>query len=252
MSTITTEQAQSFVESLELPAPPPFVARMELGAPQITEGQKSAFVNGGSLTSFVSDLTAQHQSDVLNSTLLAQLAANKKFDREEQTVEWYKFYRNVLENVGWVIQAFDFTKFKASGATFTVDKVVLDLLASIASENEMEVVHETLHAFEALADEDNRLRIFDDQSHSLDKGNFQIAVASESGGVVAMKMAAFHFTTSQHVTRVLWFGFSSSKTDLYHGAQQISLNEEIYGQVRSPVVDKLGENAHRFIHNLEI
>ena len=50
--------------------------------------------------SFTENLSGQNKEDVLNSTLLAQLAANKKYDRKSQHDEWYMFYMKVLENVG--------------------------------------------------------------------------------------------------------------------------------------------------------
>ena len=46
--------------------------------------QEQGFVNGGSLASFTRQLSSVHRSDVLNSTLLAQLAASKYYDRNKE------------------------------------------------------------------------------------------------------------------------------------------------------------------------
>lgn len=53
----------------------------------------------------------------MNSTLLAQLAANKKFDRETDTANWYSEYANVLETVGWVVTSFGWVH-RGTTATF--------------------------------------------------------------------------------------------------------------------------------------
>ena len=45
---------------------------------------------------------------MLNSTLFAQLAANKKHDRQNETTEWYNYYKYVLETVGWNVQSFEY------------------------------------------------------------------------------------------------------------------------------------------------
>ena len=45
---------------------------------------------------------------MLNSTLFAQLAANKKHDRQNETTDWYNYYKYVLETVGWNVQSFEY------------------------------------------------------------------------------------------------------------------------------------------------
>src|SRR3569832_920920 len=104
------QQRLSFVSSLELPDAHHH-ARIGLGAapapataPTIKDGEQSTFIAGGSVVSFASGVSGQNQKDVLNSTLLAQLACDKQYDREKQITEWYKFYHSILENVGWVVQ----------------------------------------------------------------------------------------------------------------------------------------------------
>ena len=47
------------------------------------KGSKKGFVCGGSLASFVSTVSDQATSDVQNSTLLAQMVADKQFNRSD-------------------------------------------------------------------------------------------------------------------------------------------------------------------------
>jgi hypothetical protein len=51
-----------------------------------TVSQNAGFVDGGILLSFVSDVQALHRSDMLNSSLLAQLAADKQYSRLDDVV----------------------------------------------------------------------------------------------------------------------------------------------------------------------
>ena len=219
---------------------------------KMDETKPEAYVDGGGLVSFVAGVSEEHRSDVLNSTLLAQLAANKAFDREKQTVDWYRKYREVLEKVGWVVENFDFTRFKAGGSTFDGDAVVASVLEAIATKDDKKIVKQTIDAVRALDDGDGRLTIWNQESHELDKGNFQISVCAEADDVVAMKLGAFYFSTKDNVTRVLWFRFSSSKTEFYKGAQTVTLNEEVYEQVRKVVLKKLGKSAEDYVGNLDI
>lgn len=252
MLTKDLTQVQKFIAELELTEPDPTIAGLTLAAVEPKDGKEGGYVDAGSLVSFVAGVSGQHQKDVLNSTLLAQLAANKKFDRENDTENWYKFYRNVLENVGWVIQEFNFQKYAASGATFSINKVVLEILAAIATQNELAVITTTMNALKSLSDKDDRLVLFDSQSYPASSGNFQISAAAESGGVVVMKIGAFYFKATKHVTKFLWFNFSSSSSEIYKGAQTINLNEEAYSKVRQQIVDKLGDKAQQFVADLDI
>jgi hypothetical protein len=248
-----TQSAVDFVHSLELSEmKDPGALHLQFLLDR-AEYPRAGYVDAGSIVSFVAGVSPQSQRDALNSTLLAQLAANQKYNRETDTVNWYSFYKTVLENVGWVVQDFNFTKLSSSGANFSMDKAVLDLIAAIASGgDDIAAMQATLDALRALPTSDGRLVLFDSSSHSASRGNFQIGVASEWGGVLAMRIGAFYFSTTQNVTNVLWFNFSSSSTDMYKGGQGMSLNKQIYMQVRAAIVQKLGDKAQRFVKNLDI
>ena len=63
--------------------PVDFVRRLEIAEPMARPAVvgNQGFVDAGSLVTFTSDISEQHRSDVLYSTLLAQLAADKESDR---------------------------------------------------------------------------------------------------------------------------------------------------------------------------
>jgi hypothetical protein len=114
------------------------------------------------------------------------------------------------------------------------------------------VVTATLQAIKNLPTNDNRVVLFDHASHSDSNGSFQIGSCAESGGQVAMQMGAFYFSSKQNVDKILWFNFSSSNSQIYKAAQQMTLNRDVYSQVRSSIVTKLGDNARNFVDNLDI
>lgn len=220
--------------------------------PVVTDKQPGNFVDAGSLVSFVSGLSEENQIAVLNSTLLAQLAANKKFDRETDTTNWYQFYRSVLENVGWQMPAFGFNEYRAGGSNFTMDKAVLEILAAIATQNELAAITAAINAAKGLADKDGRIALFDHSSTTDKSGSFQIGLASEAGGIIAMKLGAVYFTTQADVTKVLWFTFAKKSTHLYASSQAVNLDPAIYELVKADVEAKLGELAKTFVQNIDI
>ncbi|MXP65871.1 hypothetical protein E0493_21195 [Roseomonas sp. M0104] len=95
---------EKFVESLEIEVlgsgriwRPSDEAALADDQPQ----PRSAYVVAASIVTFVDGVPKQQKEDLLNSTLLAQLAANRQRDREKDTLNWYRTYRGVLERLGW-------------------------------------------------------------------------------------------------------------------------------------------------------
>lgn len=211
-----------------------------------------AFVDGGSVVAFVSGVSGQNREDVLNSTLLAQLAADKKFNRESQVMDWYDYYSDVLSKVGWVVQGFNWQKYTSKQASFTMDEAVLDIAAAALTGQEELVIAATLEAMRKLPKKDGRLTLFDHSASSDKAGNFQISVCSEDNGAVAMKTMAFYYDAEQQDTTVLFFNFNSASTTLNQSTVAQTLNSQVYAQVRSSVLSKLGDKAKNFVLDLDI
>lgn len=250
--TMNVPQHQLFIGNLEVPEIPTHIRSSVFRGPTVRDQEKGAFVDAGSLVSFVAGISGQTQNDILNSTMLAQLAADKKFDREQRTEDWYKFYKSVLEHMGWVVQDFAFTKYEASGKDLEVDKAVLSILAAVATQNELAVVQAAIDAAKSLADGDGRITLFDHFCASRTTGCFQIGVASETNGAIALKLGSFQIRSSNQVTKILWFKFSTQNTQIYQGTQAATLNASLYSQFRTIVEQKLGERAKLFLGGLDV
>jgi len=253
-STATTPaERQSFISSLEVPELPKTIAAAPLRAP-IFRGTAAtqSFINAGSLVSFVSGISPQSQKDVLNSTMLAQVAADKKFDREQNTIDWLDFYRQILEQLGWVAQQWSWNPFHASGTETEVDKAVLGILAAIATQNELAIIQAAIEAAKALPDGDGRIALFDHYTAAKTAGCFQIGVATEQNGVVALKLGAFRIMSANTLTKILWFRYSTRNTDITQGTMAATLNAGIYNQLRATVEQKLGDRAKLLLAGLDV
>lgn len=211
-----------------------------------------AFVDKGSVVSFVAGVSGQNREDVLNSTLLAQLAADKKHNRETEVMDWYAYYTSVLGKVGWVSQGFNWQKYTSKKMSFTMDEAVLDIAAAALTGQEELVVAAALDALRNLPKKDGRLQLFNHSASSDKEGNFQISVCTETDGAVAMKTMAFYFSADQSSTDVLFFNFSAASTTLSQATDAQTLNSDIYAQVRAAVITKLGDNAKNFVLDLDI
>ncbi|KUL35915.1 hypothetical protein [Actinoplanes awajinensis] len=210
-------------------------------------------VDGNSVPTFVEGIRGQHLFDILNATLLAQLAANAKFDREQDPINWTRFYGKVLENVGFVVPEFSFFGLRSKDARFSMDQAVLKVIAAILTPTQVELAKASFDALQSLRSDDRRLQIFRRNSSDNRSGNFQISsVGESSAGIVSLKLNAFFFKTDEQVTDVLWFKFRSASTTLQATRTTLVLNDQVYDRLRQSILDKLGNRGLNFIGGLEL
>jgi len=226
----------------------------EAGKPLATPdpSKPEAYVDKGSLVAFVAGVSAQNREDVLKSTLLAQLAADKKHNRENAVMEWYKFYQDVLGNIGWAVQGYIWSDYRSSKMSFTMDEAVVEIIAAAFTGQAELVIAAALDALRKLPKEDGRLQLFHNSSTAGKVANFQISACTETNGTVAMNTAAFYTTASKDITNVLFFSFSSASDSLKKATNGQTLDSTVYGKVRTQILNKLGENAASFVAKLDL
>lgn len=261
MSEQTLENRQQtalqFVRSLTLPPQKAVLAAHE-PLKLLSSTEASAAVDDQSVVCFVGGLNEQLKSDVLNSTLLAQLAASAKYPKDPSSFNydvaaWYNCYTDTLQKVGWNIQGLSFSQHQVSGSTFQVNQIVLQLLAGIATGNTSMIVQGALEALnEAKAKQSRALSLWKSHTENDANGSFQIACCSETNGCAAMALGAFYMTSKNKIRQVLWTDFSSSDTQVQCASTRVVLNNDIYSTVRNTVVQKLGAAAASFVADLDI
>ena len=249
-------ELMEFVNTIPLAEPklpPGFNHSASIMVADTTDHQKQGFVDSGSLVSFTDKVMGQQKDDVLNAALFSQLAAEYKYNRETQTDDWYKYYTNVLENIGWVMQDFTFERYQNSGGKFTMDAVVIDILAAIATDDELAVAQEVLAALKSMSDKDGRIVLFEHNSFNDQAGSFQIIPCSQDdSGQVVMGLAGFHFQEKESQTRFLFFEWDSASIDIYKSTQVVTLDQDVYTNVRSTIVSRLGDKAKQFVANIPL
>ena len=224
-----------------------------VGMPEAIDDKLRAAVNAGSILSFVAGIDAEDKADVLLATQLAQRAASARHDRFDATADWYRAYLEVLERLGWVGEGFAFERRSSVAAEFTIDKVALDAIMTIATGNQLAILVKTLDTLKNLGPADAPLRVFELQALAALSGNFQIgAVQRADNGALSMALGAFHFRAKDVKTGVLFIKWSSDVLEVWTGAQKMTLNEALYAPHRSAVARKLAEDSADYIAGLEI
>jgi len=211
-------------------------------------------VDGNTVASFVDGLNGQQKDDVLLATLFAQLAANARYNRTEDPFNWSNYYADVLGNIGMVHQNSQFRRFESSQARFTMDDVVLKMLAAVLTEDAKETLQQSIEAVKELRDDSGALVIFERNSHTVNNGNFMIEPCVVSpGGVVMMTLGSFVFKATESVTKVLWFSFRGGpNTKVAINRNLCAFNQNVFGQIRDTIMSRVVGHITDYVRTIPL
>ncbi len=216
-------------------------------ADDIVEG----YINNKSIMSFVAEVPGQLRQDVLNSTLMAQRVADLEFPEADHILQWYDRYVEVLAGVGWNLEQKEFARYDSNSNLFEMDSAVVSIFTALAGQNYAAIITETLDALKDLGEaNDSIIKVFERNTHSLEKGNFQMGLVTHTNDAVSMQVGAFMLKSEESINQILFFKSDSDKTDLDLYTIRCTLNQQVYDQIREAVLEKLGRSTRKFIAKL--
>jgi len=222
-------------------------------AADLVGDETRAAVNGGSIVSFVAGVSQPEKADVLFTTQLAQRAASAKHDRFADTEAWYGLYSEVMERVGWVGESLAFTRHTSMSGRLEMDKSAIDVIAEIATGNQLAILIRALDTVKGLADNDGAIKVFELQAAAELSGNYQLsAVQRDDNGALAMALGAFRFTTTENGGRFLFWTWGAEEIEFWAAAQKMTLNRDHYKPLRDTVVQKLADDAKDYLVDLPV
>jgi hypothetical protein len=231
---------------------------MTLGPTETVElaldtAKTQAAIVGSEIVSFVSGVTAERREAIINSSLLAQLAAKKKVPDLTRIYDWYDAYFEVLTNVGWVVQDKGFAEYKESGTNFETHTAIL-AVASVVLGNAptaLAIVTSTLNALQSMDESRPWITIFNRESQKARTARFQISVAEQDPeGQFFVNLLAFGLEASSDVTQVLFFKVRKEKAKLRHYSGRVTINGTVLDGVSDAIKTKLVGHANEYVSQL--
>jgi hypothetical protein len=224
----------------------------------VTENAVAAVV-GSNLLAFAEGVSRQNKEDVMDSFLFATLVANKAFNPETQSVDWYSRFYKVLSTVGWLSTSWNYERYQSNHQRFTMEQAGLEILASaiaaaaLPGPASVAMLKVAGDAVKALAAKEKPLGLFERQTKSHNGASFRIGACAESqDGTVNLAMGAVNFEASSTVTDVLFWEWNSSEVKTFRGEDSLVLNTRLYAGHRELIQQRLGTNAQTAIAEFDI
>jgi hypothetical protein len=244
----------SYVNELQLSFPEKSYRSLTRGVETVDtdSSEDKAYFNNKSIVSFVAGVSPENRQDVLDSTLLAQLAAGHLYPDPANLKEWYNKYTEVLTHIGWTVQANEFSEISSAGSLFEMKNAILGIVSAAFGGNYLTIVSKVLDALQSLSDSDSKIVAFEKNTHSEGKGTFQLAMAEEVNGAVALHMVGFILSATSEVRHILFFTSKKEKATVSSSSMGCTLSKEVYATVRNTVKQKLGAKAEQYIAEIVI
>ncbi|KAK7023658.1 hypothetical protein VNI00_016627 [Paramarasmius palmivorus] len=199
-----------------------FIHKLNLDSPQ---DNRSVTIIGSQAIAFGDVVDGQKKQDVMNSCLFAQLAANKKYNKQTQLDECFKTTPHA-EKLGFL----------------SVDALVINKMSGVFSAEELVLLKAIIARIEN--DEGEfAARLFNSSAIAGDTANFSFGLcSSDENNNAAVHVGYYGYTTKAEIADVLRFEFGDAEVKFIENHQQMVLNSQIYEQVREQVIEKLGTN----------
>jgi hypothetical protein len=115
--------------------------------------------------------------------------------------------------------------------------VINDLFKQRVLPEDLSLIVRTLNAFKQEASIPAQF-VFECPSHAGGIGNFQFALVTEEDGTVSLQLGRFSFTSNAHITRLMFEEFPTD-TQFQAGFTAMTLNDQMYAQLRNTIAKKL-------------
>lgn len=235
------------------------VSAMNAPVPRLLEQPGQAAIAGSNLLAFAEGVSRQNKEDVMDSFLFATLAANKEFNPETQSQQWYAHFNKALATMGWFSTNWSYSRYRSTHQRFSMEQAGLEILgsaiaaAALPGPASLAMLKVAADAVEALKVQDKPLRMFERQTKTHKGANFRIGACMESAdGTVNLAMGAVNFSGDSAVTNVLFWEWNSTAVETFRGEDHLVLNSRIYASVRKRVQERLRKNAESAIDEFDL
>lgn len=246
--------AQQFIAGIDLagvpthgrkhlgPTPPRFIPRAD---------EEQAVVVGSQVQMFAPAVDEMTRRSVANAMLLAQLVANKHSDDNKA---WYQAYFDTLGHIGLITEERGQTLSRTEMIKSDVEKVVLELAASLLggpATAAYQMVVSTLKALQKLDEGSPAVTIFRRETHH-EAGHFQVSVTAPDPDGLVVSLLAFALDASATLTQVLFFKHKDTEAQVRHLTAKLGVNHDALSGVAPLIAQKVADYTDGYVRQIQI
>ena len=261
--------ARRFVADVKIPAPKAATTTRGASAKKATRGARGvalapmataidaahsqAAVVGSEVVSFAPAVPAERREAIINSTLLAQLVANKRIPDATKIYEWYDVYFDTLTNLGWTIQDQGFAEYEERKESFEAHSAILAVATTLlgSAPTALAAVTSAINALHKMDESTPWITLFNRESGSAKAARFQVSVADQDeDGQPFVTLMAFALEARSNVTQVLFFKAKRSEAKLRHYSGRVTVNSAVLDAIAGDIRAKLIGQASEYVKGI--
>lgn len=203
----------------------------------------SAILVEGNLLGCGAGMSAQSRHDVKNAFHFATLVADKSFNAEKQSREWYERFIDVMRDLGFTIPKRSFELETSAELSVTVGAVAIRAIgvAGNAMLGGTKLGELAKMAFDKMTSVENDAKVLDHKRKNKARGMVGLAACVETANNdVVMAVSCIQASAPQLDDDILGIQWKLDKTHYYAGTAVLTLNTFVYDKIRETVENKLG------------
>jgi hypothetical protein len=256
MTVPTPQECDCFFESLpparvkrNQPAAVDFLAASAAQDDDIAKINKDA----PAIIAFADGVSAENREAVLLGVEFAEAVANQRGDIEKDPINWLREYAKAFRYAGWLtVGGHEYGSYTTSDRSLTMDKVVLDLISSVAGPNAATVVSLLGLVLDRLQKNEPLMRIFERNSRRGNYSQFRIMPCVESKeGIPVTYLLSIHTEYKSSSGGTLFWKWSITQLDVKRLAKGVEFSKATFERNKQRVLEHLDGEADDFFNGLK-
>ena len=252
----TAVAGTEYLRGLRLAEPPSSALFAAADLPKVVfdDATNQAIIAGSEVVSFTQSVEAEFRETISDSALIAQLAANAKFNVEQDPIAWFDHYYSILGGLGWTTQARDTAEYRIDQDGLEVHEAVLDVIKVFLGPipGAAALVEIALGSLKKMNPDSPFITLFNRQSEKAKVGRFQFTLVRQEGDSYLADGMSFGFKAKKKVTQVLFFKLHSTEATLRRSLAKISIGADALEGLRPALKAKIQTHRSKFLAELPL
>jgi hypothetical protein len=201
-------------------------------------------------------VSKERRNAINDSSLFAQLMANKKVPNQTDITAWYDAYFDALTNVGWVLQSRSFSKYDASSEDVDVNEAILKIASGLlggAAAVGYQLIKLTLDSLHKLSDNSPWITTFRRESQHERAARFQVSLVNlDANKDFLVSLLAFDLEATETLNQALFFKFKSTQATLKQFSGDVTINDRVLSAVGGKIAAKVDAFSSGYVSEVDL